>query len=402
MIAIAGVSNFRVIHLSTSHKGGAGIAARRLNSELNSLGIDSIFYSIFKSDFIRSENELFIQRGPFRRLLSFLSSKLGQITLNTTFFSIISSPGVSNRWIRKLSDSDISIIHIHNWFNLLTFSQLKKLIAMDRLIVLSMHDQRLMTGGCHNALECRQFETGCNACPKVNSILRPKIQNNSRKSEKFFSEYHSNLRVITPSYFMADQAKISSILRFQKISFVPNPIPVFSPLDAMRKQNFAEKIFRVGVASANPNEPLKGGDLIKDLSNRLEAQDLGIELVYLVNFEKSLHREFWEQIDCLLVPSRGDNSPNVIHEAKVLGIPVIASDVGGIPELLDPEFDISLNHKSISPDIMLDSILTLKRTPRTPEEVLDMRNIYYNYVGSPLKSIVDVYEDLFQIRGIVL
>ena len=394
MIAIANVISFRVIHLSTSHKGGAGIAARRLNSELNSLGIDSIFYSIYRSDFIRAENEFFIKRGPFRLLLGFLSSKLGQLTLNTTFFSILSSPAVSNRWIRKLTHNEASIIHIHNWFNLLSFSQLKRLIATGRPIVLSMHDQRLMTGGCHIALECRQLESGCTACPKVKSILRPQIRNNSRKSEKFFSEFHPNLRVITPSHFMVDQAKVSSILRFQKLSFVPNPLPVFSPLPGIRRQIISNKLFRVGVASANPTEPLKGGDLIQGLSNHLEKKKLGIEIVYLANFKHSFYGDFWEQINCLLVPSRGDNSPNVIHEAKVLGIPVIASDVGGIPELLDPEFDIKLDHKSITPEIILESILDLKQNPPTSEAGLNMRNNYYNYVGSPLKSLVDVYEDL--------
>lgn len=36
-------NNFEVIHLSTSHKGGAGIAARRLNADLNSIGVKSSF-----------------------------------------------------------------------------------------------------------------------------------------------------------------------------------------------------------------------------------------------------------------------------------------------------------------------------------------------------------------------
>ena len=42
---------------------------------------------------------------------------------------------------------------------------------------------------------------------------------------------------------------------------------------------------------------------------------------------------------CLVVPSLCyENQPTVIIEAQQNGLPVIASDIGGIPEILKPEF----------------------------------------------------------------
>jgi glycosyltransferase involved in cell wall biosynthesis len=38
----------------------------------------------------------------------------------------------------------------------------------------------------------------------------------------------------------------------------------------------------------------------------------------------------------LLLPSRVDNSPNAVKEAVVAGVPVVASDVGGIPDYVTP------------------------------------------------------------------
>jgi glycosyltransferase involved in cell wall biosynthesis len=38
--------------------------------------------------------------------------------------------------------------------------------------------------------------------------------------------------------------------------------------------------------------------------------------------------------DALVVPSRNDNSPNVVLEAQLIGLVVIASEVGGISELV--------------------------------------------------------------------
>jgi glycosyltransferase involved in cell wall biosynthesis len=36
----------------------------------------------------------------------------------------------------------------------------------------------------------------------------------------------------------------------------------------------------------------------------------------------------------VIVPSNQDNSPSVIGEALAMGVPVIGSDAGGIPEIL--------------------------------------------------------------------
>lgn len=45
---------------------------------------------------------------------------------------------------------------------------------------------------------------------------------------------------------------------------------------------------------------------------------------------------FWmNSSDLLVLPSRGEGMPNVIKEAGALNVPVLASDVGGIPELLN-------------------------------------------------------------------
>jgi glycosyltransferase involved in cell wall biosynthesis len=44
-----------------------------------------------------------------------------------------------------------------------------------------------------------------------------------------------------------------------------------------------------------------------------------------------------QQADCLLLFSHIENSPCVIGEALCCGLPVIASRVGGIPELIDEQ-----------------------------------------------------------------
>ena len=38
----------------------------------------------------------------------------------------------------------------------------------------------------------------------------------------------------------------------------------------------------------------------------------------------------------MIHPTRADNSPNAVKEAVVAGVPVIASDIGGIPDYVFP------------------------------------------------------------------
>lgn len=50
-------------------------------------------------------------------------------------------------------------------------------------------------------------------------------------------------------------------------------------------------------------------------------------------------KEIWKKINLIIVPSLCyENSPTVIFESLSRGVPVIASNIGGIPEILPPEF----------------------------------------------------------------
>jgi len=360
--------DFQVIHIATSHTGGAGIAARRLNLQLNLLGVHSSFYALNRKSYSCELYEYKLKKRLHYSPLRVFATCLGVLTKRISFFSIYSSPGISLRSLKRLSSNKNTIYHIHNWFNIFSINQLGKLVKSGLPIVLTMHDQRLMTGGCHNSVNCRHFLVGCQSCPEFSSLLSCQIERNARKFIALFSSRNDTLSFIAPSKYMQKEAKKSLILRNQNVVFIPNIVPHdFLGKEFTRDRKAGKSEIVVGIANLDISDPLKGGDLINQLVKQIHENKLPIRVLFLVNFKNGNEKKFWSAIDCLLLPSRADNSPNVLHEAKILGIPVIATSVGGIPEMLVENFDISLDPSTVSTQTLLDAIGAIGAYENNPQ-----------------------------------
>jgi glycosyltransferase involved in cell wall biosynthesis len=80
------------------------------------------------------------------------------------------------------------------------------------------------------------------------------------------------------------------------------------------------------------------GEEMEQLKAQVERLDLG-DSVRFIGHVKARHG--FAQGRLLVVPSRGDSMPYVVIEAAAAGIPMIAANVGGIPEIFGP-FDDAL------------------------------------------------------------
>ena len=88
-------------------------------------------------------------------------------------------------------------------------------------------------------------------------------------------------------------------------------------------------------------------------------------------FSKTEEAELLASSDCLIVPSLCyENSPTVIYEAFSCGVPVVASNIGGIPELIEK----GQNGYLFEPGNGQDLIKQLRRIKRAREDWYDRQD----------------------------
>jgi ribosomal protein S27AE len=105
---------------------------------------------------------------------------------------------------------------------MLSFEEIMQIAQDGSNVILTLHDQRFFTGGCHYSLECQGFMQKCSMCPRVPRILQRRVEGNLISLKKFSSQIGDNFRIITPSKWLADEAKKSSLLFGRSIEYIPN------------------------------------------------------------------------------------------------------------------------------------------------------------------------------------
>jgi hypothetical protein len=360
--------------------GGAGNAAKSLHLNLISSGVDSEFW--YLSGLKRKFPELVL--GKITSIISQLISSVAYFTPRSISLSSLEEV-VAN------CDKSTTILHFHNWFNITNFKQIAHLRGLGYNIVCTLHDERNYTGGCHYAIGCKQFQTACLDCPNV-KLGRSRLIKSSFIRSQGFDLAKLGVDFVAPSKWILGRARQSKLLSDSRIHFIPNIISI-SPAESREELGSLAKIggvITLGVASMNPKDAIKGGGLIADLIPF--QKEFNFKLIFMKDFSDI--RKFWAMTDCLLVPSVIDNSPNVVHEAKLRSIPIIATKVGGIGEMFS-EFDVEL--KELTVVHFLES-LSIARSKSFEFSNNQIYSNFLKYLGNPLDSHLSLYGKIIDRR----
>jgi glycosyltransferase involved in cell wall biosynthesis len=98
----------------------------------------------------------------------------------------------------------------------------------------------------------------------------------------------------------------------------------------------------------------------------------------------------------LVVPSRGDSMPYVVIEAAAAGVPMIAANVGGIPEILGPFTDALVAPND--PDVLASAVATALDDPtRTAERATQLRERVFQHFSqrAMVDGVLAGYRDAF-------
>jgi glycosyltransferase involved in cell wall biosynthesis len=278
----------------------------------------------------------------------------------------LSYPG-SHRLLESLGRA-FDILHLHNLHG--GYVDLAALPMLSRRIptVVTLHDMWLMTGHCAQPMECERWKAGCGDCPDLAiypGIPRDGTRFNWRRKKRLLEE--ARLHLAAPSRWMHGRVMGSEgILRGFPVTVVPNGVGVerFSPdskADARRRLEVPpdRRLFLLF-----SNDPLRSHfkDIpflwasIRRLMERVPADRRPMLMVvggrgnssealpadlrsYLVQrpFESEEERvvDCYRAADLMVYPSKADTCPLVLMEAAACGLPVAATSVGGIPELVE-------------------------------------------------------------------
>ena len=397
----------KVIHLSTTISGGAGRAAVRSVQALNSIGIESTLLS-------RNEaRDNLSGKSNFQKIvMSGISSAItiGQKALIQNSEELITAFSFDifrNREVLKEFVRDFDVVHLHAAYNFFTPAKVINWLR-DIPLAITLHDQRLLTGGCHYATHCLGIVSNCSNCPKVKKIARKTVE--YRKKEIGLSMIQSNrrkLHLIAPSKWMQNEINNSPGSREISSSVVYNCVPnsffIGSNIEVLH-----EKFPQVGIIATDFSSPYKGIEFfLEGMSFFSKKYGIDVEVVVItsdirkkiVSSEVALtvvspkddgdYLKILDNLSVVCVPSSIDNSPNVITEALARRIMVLASTAGGTGEIPNKIGINTFQYGNLG-DFADNLAIALTQKRTTEEQDVSLRELVSETVhASKLKNIYE-------------
>ena len=354
----------KIIHFCNSDLiGGAARAAYSLNKALNNANLTSSMLVQKKSSNEKTVypfvNTALEKLGYARRIaLDYLFIKYLSLKKKGRFSFPFWGVNLSRNTLIKQAD----IIHLH-WINQGYFSikTFKSLAGLNKPIVWTLHDMWAFTGGCHYSGGCEKFISECKNCPSLKFSSENDFSNKIF-TNKILTYKNLNIDIVTCSKWLADEAKRSYLFQNKKITPIPNPIEIdiYKPMDqktARAKLNLPQDKKLILFGTMTLKEKRKGFSYLKSALDFLDKEhpELKDEIEVLVfgssknstidripfntNFVGRIADvnklvQCYNSADLFAAPSLEDNLPNTVMESLSCGVPVVAFNIGGMPDMI--------------------------------------------------------------------
>ena len=258
---------------------------------------------------------------------------------------------------RLLEEARPDIAHLHNIYHHISPSILAPIKKRNIPIVMTLHDYHLISpnytlfhhGKIHEK-DARGLHMRCiaNKCVKDSRMYSAVGVVQMIVQQKILKLYKHVDVFVAPSNFMRDLC-IKYGIEKHKIIHIPHPIDTTNVTPYYEDNGYVLYMGRLSeekgvdvLAEAAKMTPDINYRIVGSgpLQSALERQTRGLKNIVFTGFKTgpALQREL-KQARIVVVPSVWyENYPLSILEAKAAGKVVIASDIGGIPEMLDTRF----------------------------------------------------------------
>tara|TARA_B100001250_G_C19809272_1_gene794999 strand:- start:879 stop:2255 length:1377 start_codon:yes stop_codon:yes gene_type:complete len=365
---------FLFISSSDLH-GGASIAGYRLHRSLCDSGYKSTMIVKNKISNDKTVIELngfisFFLKGCINGEINFpLSYRFGILirAFYNYFYRLLKITGreifffPASRKILKMINYSPDIIHLHNIHgDYLNISILKNWSKKSK-IVITLHDLWLFTGHCGVPINCDRFHFTCGDCPDL--TLPPKINKDKTRKNILYKKKIINkvpINYIAPSNWVYDQVSDIQVHPRSNFKIIHNSIntKMYFSFEKRKKRlelglpNNKKILLTCSVGfKLNPYKDLK--TILKALiylTNKDTYIDNNILLLIIGEreqdilpntknikyiqrtFNEHLLSQYYNAADIYINASHIETWGLTISEALSSGLPVLASNVGGIPE----------------------------------------------------------------------
>lgn len=353
----------KILHVSTTAQlGGAGIAAYRLHKGLRSLGTDSWMLVGKTKEWDNSTDFVVSPATSLNKAIARLYQSLDRIPGRLSGLPVdrISASWVPNRLTGRINTLSPDIINLH-WVND-GLMRIESLPGMRRPIVWTLHDMWAFSGGEHYVGDSTRYKEGYTAANRPAAETGLDVNRWIWRRKKKSWSKTGILVIAAPSHWMAQCASESDLFKDRRIEVMPNGVDHdrFHPMDRVAARNLLglpvdKKLILFG-AGASTSDRRKGFHLLVDALKRLESEvnpedyylavfgassgddSFSIKAHYLGRLRDEISMALvYAAADVFVAPSMEENLANTVLESLSCGTPVVAFDIGGMPDMIEHE-----------------------------------------------------------------
>lgn len=339
----------------------AGDFSKRLHDIFVESGIESSIVTLFSDVGAETYRH---ELGRFPQWRSKLDNHLQNYLTRKSDrqYGLFSYPllGTDVSQLPELREADVIYLH---WvlFGFLNYKSIAALAELGKPLVIVMHDMWSITGGCHHSFTCEKYRTACGQCQVFAGQKSPDLAARGfHKKQKLYARY-DNLHFVSPSKWLYECARQSALTKHKPVYHIPNVLDrqKFKPID----KKVAKEILNIpthgqviAFGAVSIDSPYKGWEYLKKALHYLHAsatsqkvsilvfggadqQVLSDSIPFKTRFLGRIQDEYamsvvYNAADVVVAPSTADNLPYVVFESLACGTPVVAFEVGGIPDLI--------------------------------------------------------------------